>query len=146
MADEPTVRDLAPLVGEWSVRVEADWAEGEGPIGRTTFEWLSGETFLVQRWTVDIEVAPDGIAVLGLDEASGGLQQHYFDSRGVARTYGTSLTDGVWKLWRYDADFSQRFAGRFDADGQTIAGAWETGTPDGWSWTHDFDLTYTKES
>ena len=28
------------------------------------------------------------------------FEQHYYDSRGVARVYQMSLEGGIWKLWR----------------------------------------------
>jgi hypothetical protein len=65
------------------------------------------------------------------------------DSRGVARVYGMSLDDGVWRLWRDGSDFSQRFTGTFSDDGTTISGAWEIAL-DGSRWEHDFDLVYTR--
>ena len=34
----------------------------------------------------------------------------YFDSRGVRRTYGVSLDDGVLRIWRDDPGFDQRFS------------------------------------
>ena len=34
----------------------------------------------------------------------------HFDSRGVRRTYGVSLEDGVLRFWRDDPEFAQRFA------------------------------------
>ena len=79
---------------------------------------------------------------------SGAYTQHYFDSRGVARVYAMTFSDGVWTLLREapdftPLDFSQRFSGRFSADRTTIAGTWEVRT-DGSSWEHDFDLTYTR--
>ena len=111
--------------------------------GRVTFEWLSGEAFIVQRWEVDYEYAPDGIAVIGPDESGTKLCQHYFDTRGVTRVYGMSLADGVWKLWRDSPGFSQRFSGTFSEDGRTIEGAWEKSV-DGSTWEHDFDLVYTR--
>ena len=33
--------------------------------GRTTFEWLDGEFFLIERFTVDNPAAPSGIAIIG---------------------------------------------------------------------------------
>jgi hypothetical protein len=67
----------------------------------------------------------------------------YSDSRGVARLYQMSLRDGVWKLWRDDPEFAQRFNGTFSEDGRTITGAWEK-CRDGKTWEHDFDLIYRK--
>jgi len=142
---------LKPLVGEW--RLTATFKDmPPADIGaRVTFEWLPGERFLIQRWEVPIEEAPDGIAIIGPDpEISGNYLQHYFDTRGVARVYKMSFENGVWKLWRDEADFSpldfsQRYTGTFSDDGKTIAGAWEI-CHDGKTWEHDFDLTYTKAS
>jgi len=59
-----------------------------------------------------------------------------------------SFENGVWKLWRDEADFSsldfsQRYTGTLSDDGNTIAGAWEI-CHDGKTWEHDFDITYTK--
>jgi hypothetical protein len=123
----------------------SDWVLGDpaAPVGRTSFSWLEGRRFLVQRWSIDIPEAPDGIAIIGEDPAGGGLLQHYFDSRGVARVYGMSLEGGVWRLWRDGDDFSQRFAGTLSEDGSTISGAWEI-AHDGSTWEHDLDLVYTR--
>lgn len=93
--------------------------------------------------------APDGIAIIGPDpEREGSYLQHYFDTRGVARVYRMSVENGVWTLWRDEADFSpldfsQRYTGTFSDDGRTIAGAWEI-CHDGTTWEHDFALSYTK--
>jgi hypothetical protein len=37
----------------------------------------------------------------------------------------------------------QRFTGMVSEDGSTITGTWEL-SPDGSTWEHDFDLTYTR--
>lgn len=144
----PAVERLAPLVGEWSLAVAFPGAP-EGDSGaRTSFEWMSGERFLIQRWEVPHPAAPDGIAVIGWDDGRGTLLQHYFDSRGVARVYEMSFEGGLWKLSRTapdfsELDFSQRFEGRLSDDARTIHGRWEI-AKDGSSWQHDFDLTYSK--
>lgn len=137
------VEQLAPLEGRWRIdaRLRTDRLLAGG--GEVAFEWIEERAFLVQRWRTDEPAAPDGVAVLGFDEAAGGLVQHYFDSRGVARVYRTSLEDGVWRLWRDAPGFDQRYFGTLSDDGATIAGAWETRT-EGESWEHDFDLTYTR--
>jgi hypothetical protein len=140
--DERKLGALSALVGDWIV------GDPAAPVGRTSFSWLEGERFLVQRWTIDIPGAPDGIAIVGVDPASRELIQHYFDSRGVARLYRMTLEDNVWTLWRSDPDFSQRFTGTISPDGARITGAWEIGppnaAPDDGTFAHDFDLVYTK--
>jgi hypothetical protein len=56
-----------------------------------------------------------------------------------------TFADRIWTLSRFaeDPDFSQRFTGAFDDDGNTITGRWEMSN-DGSSWTPDFDLTYAR--
>ncbi|MBV8991971.1 MAG: hypothetical protein JO372_25725 [Solirubrobacterales bacterium] len=139
------IEQLEPLVGEWSMEA----AFPDAPQGRTVFEWLPGNTFLVQRWEVPHPEAPDGIAIIGIERERDGYLQHYFDSRGVSRLYRMSFENGLWSLWRTTPDFSpldfwQRFTGRLGDDGNTIRGSWESSRDDGASWDHDFELTYRK--
>jgi hypothetical protein len=47
----------------------------------------------------------------------------YFDSRGVRRTYGIALEDGVLRMWRDDPDFAQRFAATIDATSTRACGS-----------------------
>ena len=82
----------------------------------------TGEAFLVQRWETPVDAAPDGVAILAVDEESGDLVQHYFDSRGVVRRYATSIEDGTWSLRKLTPGFAQRFLGEFSPDGETDRG------------------------
>lgn len=133
---------LQPLVGEWTTEVRHP--SRDAPIaGRTTFEWLEGGGYLIQRAVTENPEFPRGVMVIGPDIAGERIVQHYFDSRGVARVYDISLDDGVVRLWRDDADFAQRYTGHLSADGATIRGAWEI-CDDGETWVHDFELTYTR--
>jgi hypothetical protein len=142
---------LEPFVGEWTVVAAFKDVPPADAGARVGFEWLQGEQFLIERWQVPVPQAPDGIAIIGADpEGEGSYLQHYFDSRGIARVYKMSFEDGVWRLWRDEPDlsplaFSQRFTGTFGDDGKTIAGRWER-SPDGKTWEHDFDLTYTRQA
>jgi hypothetical protein len=135
---------LDPFVGEWTMEAGPPdgppWPGG----GRVSFEWLEGQTWLIERWSVELPEAPDGIAIIGKDESGAPYAQHYFDSRGVHRVYEMSLEGGEWKLWREGPPFAQRFSGSFSDDGKTISGRWER--RDEGSWVIDFDLTYRKTS
>ena len=149
MSPTPEMAPLEPLVGEWSVEAVAPWAPPGDVRGRTVFEWMPGGAFLLQRWEVPIDEAPDGLALIGRDlQGSGGYLQHYFDSRGVARVYSMTFDDGVWTLSRAEADFSpldfsQRFTGTLSDDGRTIRARWEICHHDS-TWEHDFDLVYRR--
>jgi hypothetical protein len=97
----------------------------------------------VERWEIARPEFPNGIQIIGRDDAAHDFTAHYFDSRGVARIYTMSLSDGVWRLWRDDPDFSQRFTGTFSDQNDTITGRWENSS-DGTTWEHDFTLTYRR--
>ena len=145
---------LAPLIGVWSLAMvmPGDQRPDELPdVGaRVTFEWLGDKAFVLERWTVPIPEAPDGLAIIGWDEGRGTLLQHYFDERGVARVYEMSFDDGAWRLERTKEDFSpfdfsQRFMARLADDGRRIEGTWEI-AHDHRTWEKDFDLIYTRIS
>lgn len=152
--DEQQVADaldrLEALVGEWVV--EAVFPQGSpagvGDLrGRTTFEWVLGRTFLMQRSTAPDPV-PEGLCVIGVDAESGGYTQHYFDSRNVARLYAMTFDGERWTLTRESPDFtplefSQRFTGDVENDGTVIRGRWEIRHP-GADWAHDFELIYSR--
>ena len=115
---------------------------------RVTFEWVGDQAFVLERWTVPIPEAPDGLAVIRWDEGRGTFLQHFFDERGVARVYEMTLGDGVWTLERTKPDFSdfafsQRFSGTFRDDGKRIDGTFEI-AHDHVTWEKDFDVVYTR--
>ena len=143
--DQPTaenaLKELEPLLGEWTMEAgppDGDPWPGEG---RVSFEWHDSRSHLVERWSVDMPEAPNGTAIIGCDAANGRYIQLYSDERGVCRVYEMSIGDGEWKLWREGEPFAQRFTGRF-TDENTIEGRWELDEGDGWR--TDFDLTYRK--
>jgi hypothetical protein len=139
---------LEPLVGEWRIEAPAFPLPPElTGRARTVFEWTLGGAFLLQRSSVPVPGAPDGLSVIGPD-AGGGYTQHYFDSRGIARVYAMTFDGRDWTLERHTADFSalpfhQRWLGTLAADGDTILGRWET-SPDGRDWELDFELEYRR--
>jgi hypothetical protein len=150
----PENERLEPLIGAWSMAIVMPGDARPDPLpdigGRMTFDWLGANAFVIQRWTVPIPEAPDGLAMLGWDAARGTFLQHYFDTRGVARVYEMTFDRNVWKLARTKPDFSpfefsQRFTGTFVDGGQRIEGTWEI-SDDQKKWRKDFDLIYTRLS
>jgi hypothetical protein len=142
--DQPTaehaLRQLDPLVGEWTLAaVAADGTPWPGG-GRITFEWHASGAHLIQRGSADLPEAPDNVSIIGCDAANGTYVQLYSDERGVCRVYEMSIDDGVWRLWRQGEPFSQRFTGTFSEDGNTIHGRWEI-DEGGAGFQPDFDLT-----
>lgn len=143
---DPELDELEALVGEWTMEATPPGAEPWPGEARVSFEWLEGRTWLIERWSIEMPEAPDGIAIIGLGEGDGTFQQHYFDSRGVHRVYEMTVEDGSWRMWRDDADpFPQRFSATFSDDGSMITARWEK-APDGTNWETDFNVTYRRTS
>ena len=136
-AANASLQPLNALAGEWTLEIVLPSNPPMVVPGRATFEWIEGGAFLLERW----EAAR--LAIIGADDTTGAYTMLYYDSRAVSRLYQMSLKDGVWKLWRDAPGFSQRFEGKFSADGKTITAFWEKST-DGVTWELDFDMTYRK--
>jgi hypothetical protein len=145
--DQPTaeeaLRNMEPLVGEWTLEATPPdgkpWPGG----GRSTFEWHASGAHLIQRSTIALPEAPDSISIIGCDAANGTYFQLYSDERGVCRVYEMSIGNGEWVLWREGEPFAQRFTAAISADGNTITGRWET-AEDGTDYRTDFDLVYRR--
>jgi hypothetical protein len=134
---------LAPfdvLIGAWDTEATHPMVEGV-VAGRMTFEWLEGGKFLIQRARNEHEQFPDSICVIGAPETGDGLVMEYFDSRGVRRTYGISLEDGVLRMWRDDPEFAQRFAATLGPD--RFDGRWELARTPG-EWKDDLRVAYRR--
>jgi hypothetical protein len=111
--------------------------------GTVTYEWLEGGRFVVQRSHNDHELFPDAICVIGAPEDGDGLVMEYFDSRGVRRTYGTSLEDGVLRIWRDAPGFDQRFEVKVRHDG--FEGVYQLAEAPG-EWRDDLKVVYRRRA
>jgi hypothetical protein len=131
--------DLSPLVGTWETEATHPMLPGVVVPGRSTFEWLEGEQFLINRSATTHPDFPDSISVIGAPD--GELTMFYFDSRGVHRVYRMSLSGAELAIWRDHPGFSQRFAGTLDGD--TLSGVWQL-SRDGSSWDDDLAVTWRK--
>jgi hypothetical protein len=139
---ENTLKELEPLVGEWTLEAIPPGGPPWPGSGSARFEWMEGAPFLIEHSAAP-DPAPDGVSVIGCDAANGTYFQLYSDERGVCRVYEMTIGDGEWRLWREGEPFAQRFTGRFSDDGNRIEGRWEA-AKDGTSWETDFDLNFTR--
>jgi uncharacterized protein YndB with AHSA1/START domain len=135
----PAVVELEALVGEWEM-TSPQFPEGRGI---TTFARVEGGAFLRMRSEIQDSPAPSSTWFIGGDDASDTCTCLYADSRGVSRVYQMTLRDRTWTIWRAAPDFHQRFTATLSLDGTTIQGGWEM-SPDGATWSPDFDLHYKK--
>jgi hypothetical protein len=137
---DPILEPFDVLIGSWAT--EATHPMFEGVVkGSTTFEWLEGGRFLIQRSRNEHEQFPDAIGVIGAPEAGDGLVMEYFDSRGVRRTYGVELDDGVLRIWRDHPGFDQRYEATLGAD--AFEGLWQLARTAG-DWQDDLKVTYRR--
>jgi hypothetical protein len=139
----PQLEALSALAGEWALEAAHPAFPSTVVRGHATVEWLEGEKFLIHRSRTDHPEFPDSIAIIGAEGES--LAMHYFDSRGVQRVYGASLSDGVWRMWRDEPGFSQRFTGELGDGDETISGLWKL-SRDGSTWDDDLEITYRRLS
>jgi hypothetical protein len=130
------------LIGTWATEATHPMFEGVVP-GTVTFEWLEGRRFLIQRARNEHDSFPDSISVLGPPEDGDGLVMEYFDSRGVRRTYGIAVQDGVLRIWREHPDFAQRFSATLAPD--EFHGLWQVARTPG-DWQDDVAVTYRRRS
>jgi len=61
---DPALEPFAALIGTWETEAKHR-ALDEIVRGSTTFEWLEGGHFLLQRSNVDHELFPDAICIIG---------------------------------------------------------------------------------
>jgi hypothetical protein len=128
------------LIGTWAT--EATHLMFNGVVaGSTTFEWLEGGHFILERSHNDHELFPDAIGVIGAPEAGHGLVMEYLDSRGVRRTYGVSLDDGVLRIWRHHPGSDQRFSATLGQD--SFEGLWQLAESPR-DWQDDLRVTYRR--
>jgi hypothetical protein len=142
----PHLEGLKALVGVWDTEAVHPMLPDTVVPGRTSFEWLEGERFLVLRSRNEHPQFPDSICVMGATDDEDSLTMHYFDSRGVFRLYRTGFKDGAWKMWGPGpSGHTGRFSGQLSDDGATISGLYEL-SADGSTWRDDLAITYRRVS
>ena len=139
---DPALEPFDALIGTWDTEAKHRLVD-EVVRGSITFEWLEGGQFLIQRSHNDHELFPDAICIIGAREDGDGLVMEYFDSRGVRRTYGVSLEDGVLRMWRDAPGFDQRFAATLGRD--SFEGVFELAETPG-EWQQDMTVVYRRRA
>lgn len=138
------LRAFMPLIGTWKTTGAHGMIPDTPLHGLTTFSWHESGAFILIRSTIDEDVGiPDGLAIIGSDDALGTYAMLYFDERGVSRQQHVSIENSVITWWRDEPGFSQRSTLTLSDDVKTIVGKGEI-CRDGSTWEQDLDLTYFK--
>ena len=116
------LKPFGALIGEWTVEMTHPMIDEPVVRGRTTYEWLEGGRFVIQRAVNEHPDLPDSLCVIGVMEGEDDLSMQYFDSRGVHRVYAIGF-DGKELTSQRDAPgFAQRSSATLSDNGSTLAG------------------------
>ena len=144
MQGNPRLQALAGLIGEWTLLGSHPLVPGKTFHGHASFSWIESGAFLVYRVQIDEPEIPDGVAILGTDDAvpdEGSML--YFDTRSVSREYRWSVSGNVWTWSRDEPGFAQRMALTLADDGQSIQAQGRMAR-DGQAWEPDLQLSYRR--
>ena len=114
--------------------------------GRATFRWLESGAFLLFQSHIDEPEIPDGVAILGTDDAAldaGAML--YFDIRNVSREYRWTISSNVWTWSRDEPGFSQRMVLTIAARRPEHRAKGQM-SRNGQAWEPDLQLTYSRVS
>jgi hypothetical protein len=110
------------LVGAWRVSGEAE--------GETTWEWMDGGFFLIQRgWTLRAGTKQKYLQVIGHDRIFGhepteAITGRLYTDHGDTLAYVCELDGDTMTTWMEEKGSPAVYTGTFSADGNTIEGAW----------------------
>ena len=139
----PGLKAFEVLVGEWKTTGTHGQMPGVTLEGHASFKWIEGGAFLRMQAEIANEKFPNGIAIIGTDDALGTCFMLYFDEREVSRKNDVLFENNVLKWWRNAPGFSQRYSFTFSEDFNTIISKGELAKDDK-TWEKDLDLTYTR--
>jgi len=137
---------LGVLVGEWTTVGAHPMLPGKTFHGHTTFSWLETGAFLLVHMQIDEPDIPDGVAILGTDDATPDAgAMLYFDVRNVSREYRWTISRNVLTWSRNAPGFAQRMVLTVAEDGRSIEAKGEM-SRNGQTWESDLQLTYSRVS
>lgn len=139
----PALKSFEVLIGEWQTTGSHPYLPGIVLHGRSSIQWFDEGAFLIIRSEIDEQHFPEGIALIGSDDAEKKFYMLYFDSRGVSRKYNVSIKGKQVKWWREDPSFSQRMSITVEDDGNKLMSKGEM-SRDGAPWEKDLSLMYKR--
>src|SRR5580700_3169428 len=129
MSNNPALDDVAFLVGDWTIKLSnaSFLPDPNQKINfSVTYDWKAdGAVIAVQQGSAEAEPPQVATWIIGRDEDSDSYTVLYADNRGVSRVYQMSYKDSIWKMWRNNPKFSQRFEGKVSKNRKTIDAKWE---------------------
>ena len=111
------------LVGTWKVSGEAE--------GETSWEWMEGGSFLIQRgWIRREGTEQTYLQIIGYDRMPGSeparaITGRLYTNHGDTLTYVCELDGDTMTIWMDEKGSPAVYKGTFSAEGNTIEGSWE---------------------
>lgn len=139
----PALEPLAPLLGEWRTTAIHPLVSGTEFHGRTSFTWHEGGAFLLMRSEIDESEIPNGVAIIGSDDAAGTFTMIYSDERDISRHYTVEIALPEVSWHRDQAGFAQRMVLTVADDGSRIEARGTMSRGSG-PWEDDLQLTYER--
>lgn len=139
----PQLKFFERIIGQWRTTGTHPAMPGVTLHGRVSFAWQNGGAFVVWRSEVDDPRFPDGIAIIGSDDAAGTIFISYFDERGVSRKYDVTLGEHGFAMQRMDPKFSQRMTFAIEPGGAGMVSKGEM-SREGAGWEPDLSQTFER--
>jgi hypothetical protein len=111
------------LVGTWKVSGEAE--------GETSWEWMDGGFFLIQRgWSRREGAEQKYIQIIGHDRMPGtdparAITGRLYSDHGDTLAYVCEVDGDTMTIWMGEKGSPAKYTGTFSGDGNTIEGEWE---------------------
>ena len=111
------------LVGSWKISGEAE--------GETSWEWLEGGFFLIQRgWSRREGAEQKYLQIIGYDRMPGAepadaITGRLYTNQGDTLAYVCEIDGDTMTIWMGEKNSPAVYVGTFSADGNTIEGSWE---------------------
>ena len=122
---DPALRRLDPFIGSWQMTGRTLGSDIDNISARTTFEWLPGSFFLVQRFEADFAgFAISSLEVIGYDPESGTFPSTVYPSMaGTPLPYRWLIDDSGGLTIKAEA-LGATFRGRWTEGGTVFSGGW----------------------
>lgn len=118
------LRALEPLVGRWTITGEAQ--------GETTYEWMEGGFFLVQRGRLNRDGATHHfVEMIGFErgffatEPAADITSRVYTTEGDTLDYTYESDDETVTIWGGSKGSPAAFRGRWNENRDELRGAWQ---------------------
>jgi hypothetical protein len=121
---DPALRKLDRFVGTWEMKGRTIGSDVDNITARTTFEWLPGGHFLLQRFSADfVGMDIQSHEVIGFDPATGTFPSTVYSNMAPMPLPYRWAIDGDELTIKAEA-LGATFHGQWNADGTVFSGGW----------------------